>query len=1477
MSVDEDLKIIGFGEDEASVYEVLAIFGFRTAGQVEAYLNKSHSKITSILDKLEFNGFVKKLKTKNPEANLYFPIAPQIAFSANISKKLQNNLSTLNLRVIQQWQTTELAIDSKRKKLQQDIITKVNQLIETVSLQIEKQELKVNSFKTNEAIEIDTATKVVQENIKELMSTPLTQVVENVKNKKLALQTFQKEATENLTKAKATQMKVLETSTRKFKGDNSKFFDQFNQKLTKSADKAKLFTVKLKEKKQAELELAIKALNEQLETEAMKQVELIDTTHETQMNAYTQFVNHDGKKFDELISKAKNEMFQTKKVAKQQFVKVEEDTLQATTDVFLKFQESLNKNAKGLQQEMVSITKNMKQTCVETLSEMLDKTATDLENTQGILEKVMMDGQASLNAELKKLNKALNNSMRDKLTEVESKTMAFNRNLSKSTTKSVSQLSSNVTMLAKFIEDFLATTHLDLKEKLTGLEKTLRKQFTMVADKNANSVDKFNLERKDKIDRLEKQQKDCNSAHIEKLKVTLDLQKKNFEDALGNSHAKFTSKLSNEVIEFEENTSLVYEAQLSQLNEIDGKTGQLETETKRKQQEFATDLQTEAFKIKGEAFSSFSKNIEIAYFETQAEILELQEKSGKQLEEFGVSFKNSISDLADSIPGKIDELFINHNDKLQSFELQFSSFKIRMDGYLSELVDYLEKNPKAASKDKKQRETKINEIRLLYSDFARLVDGIEPFIQAEKESSQSYREEVVTQLNRTVQYEIQTVRDILASTGENFANLINDIDGNTNDSRMEFVGKFSTNMDSLLQSTVGSVTSLSEKFKKESLDVLEQIKQTINQKPGGSGNYAPLERQKNLDKRLIIAVKSYRDKVENNFSTTVKGFTEFFDQEREKSSKLIDTFESEFQGNLETEKDSIDNFTDQLKNMNSKLSKSANSATKESITGSIKEIKSVTTDKVKEIKVAVASNISTLKSETSKNLKKISTDSTKFGKDLTKMQDKTKVKLDSTIFKTQELLAANIGNLLESSESVITEAKNDLSSSKLTLEKQVEKPLSETVEDLNQLLKTFAKDSTTSKQKIRDLLGNIKVAATQNFDQLANYQSSIEATTEQAEKEKHQLLKNLSSKLKSSLLDIKAKLKIVVAEQTQSLNQLYSNEVEGASKQVNELSSKYVETMENLKLNSKKQTEERKVVIKNLLKDFNSTQQTTVLDSATPILNFLKHDFVLLNENLETLVQTIQRNQVEMNNSIDKNFQENATDLSKRVAKILDSYLNQAKAEIQTEVSGLAPKAKTFSEEAFEISEAGKLEVQNSINEIPNIITEALDAAGHTIKLLSEISKGVITRSIEPIEDTYIEATEEAIKAGLNGLLRRTKSKIDIVSPHLHWIDPSQFETFSRKTINIITDPTQHGPEDKAIIEKIRESGTPLILRRFDNARIGSRVGFNVILVSRDGEELMIAETFDADKVYGIITQNEKFVAHFSSILANFQSMPKMF
>jgi hypothetical protein len=226
----------------------------------------------------------------------------------------------------------------------------------------------------------------------------------------------------------------------------------------------------------------------------------------------------------------------------------------------------------------------------------------------------------------------------------------------------------------------------------------------------------------------------------------------------------------------------------------------------------------------------------------------------------------------------------------------------------------------------------------------------------------------------------------------------------------------------------------------------------------------------------------------------------------------------------------------------------------------------------------------------------------------------------------------------------------------------------------------------------------------------------------------------------------------------------------------------------------------------------------------------------------------------------------------------MDDAINELEGNSESVLENLKTTLTQISEEFKTTVESTSLEGKKSISEsiatIPQKIEDTLDEAAKSMVLLKEISEGSITLEAKYPELSYFDTSSEAILANLNAVLGRAKSSVTIVAPTISWLDEELIPKFTRITVRIITDLDQHLPEDTKLIDRFHESGVNVSLRKLDRNRY--RGNLDLIMATRDKEEVILAKLPTSSNPYAFVSQDEQFVDKFSELFVPFHTMPQV-
>ena len=1474
MSISDDLKAIGFDGLKASVYEVLVGFNFRTAGQISSYTQKELSQVQSALSELKNDGFVKEIKMKSNDSSIYIPVAPQIALSADISSKLSQKLSELSSKVSDQWKKAESQIQGKVNDLFQQNETSIFDLKTRMDGVTQDRLNSLDNIVSKESQGLNELTVKVQNLIKDEVIPPLKDVATDLSSSSQALlQTRDNMINEVNSSTEVHRKRVAEASDLAIQ-EIQDYINELALNVTaritvlnqgmaglKAPTTENLENLKLNLAKAADNLVALYiSETKEISKESIGQAV---TNIEKEEKIVSDSFNTMSKELDTSIKQLKeNEGIIKKKIS------------ESSIGVVDRSSKNLRVSVENLRKGLSTAVATTQDTSVKTLSSILDKTSKDIANAEAALTKSVNQGQLTLETELDTLVTSLNKGLNQKFGEVKSQNNNFKQSLSNASSASVNSVQTKLTEITSFITEFLNTTHTDLKEEFSSLQESVKSKLEEISATASEERNNTFEEAKKELTALNLESKKGLEKFSSDLKGVLEEIRTTLSNDLNESQETFDNSIESSVAEYQAASSEIISKQQEQINAIQEEANSLLSSAENSKRELVDELSKMLKEAKDTNLDRFNTSVRNSFDKVTRDARRLKDSSSVDFDGFKNTFRNNISGLMSKIPSQIEDLFTNHEDKLHNFDRSFTSFKSRVHKQLSDLLQYMEANPKVAGKKKPDQQAKIQEQRLLISDFQRLVKEIEPFIKTEIDDTEMTYEDVSKSLNKTVQFEIENVEGFMDKIKGDIVTIVDGGVNELNSSKDTFLKEFSDQAsDALFTATETIKKSLVTKFDDPLNSIINKANFVAKGTEGSDSENRVLKSQGVLIDQINSAIESLTSHLKDGYTKILSSIDEQINAGFEKSDHLKSDYMKLMQKLLEDQLKSIDMFALKMANSIKEVANSTNDNLGSSINNSTMKLEEIVKSKNQEVNQVVTASIEKLQSDTATQVEKINTFSTEFNSTLDSIKGHTSSQLGAMVNASKTSMKENTSKLVESLKKTTATSTTAIATSRKSLADKVGKPLKKVNTDVEGLVRNF--DASINKSK-NMLTKELETSLNTAFKPLQDVFKGIESSRTSSEtfvktlgKIKTRVEKNLSSIFDVSI----SKMSDHSTAHKAKVNETYTNEVKNLFGFIDQTFDLIEMQVSDLQTEVNGATEN---ALSNVsLQISNSVEQVRgdIVGAAQTVLDVLNTSSDKASSSLNSVVDKVNNASESFGTLIDTKFTTHSDKISERFAK----YVEDLKGELNLDNTQTFEKFKAasdkFNSDLKSVADAGMSEVEDTLNGIPAIITDTLDAAGKSINLLSTISKGA--SSIEPklIDSTYVESSKDAVIANLNGLIKRTKSKIEIVAPSISWLDDSEFDTFSRRNITIITDPSQHTDRDKMILKKIQDSGTPLTLKEFDPSRTSLRSGLNMIIVSRDNEEAMIAHPVDNPDPFGVVTQDEEFVMQFSTILANFRSM----
>ncbi|MDH5645495.1 MAG: hypothetical protein OEZ01_05780, partial [Candidatus Heimdallarchaeota archaeon] len=286
------------------------------------------------------------------------------------------------------------------------------------------------------------------------------------------------------------------------------------------------------------------------------------------------------------------------------------------------------------------------------------------------------------------------------------------------------------------------------------------------------------------------------------------------------------------------------------------------------------------------------------------------------------------------------------------------------------------------------------------------------------------------------------------------------------------------------------------------------------------------------------------------------------------------------------------------------------------------------------------------------------------------------------------------------------------------------------------------------------------------------------------------------------------------------------------------------------------------------------TVRSDILNPVNDIVSAVESENKEITGNLTSISTEFKEIESKLTELISSSSESFNSEIITQISTQLDTWKQQLTELNSTHKSKSNENHSLFKQNMNEVTNVGKSSISSELQSIPSVIEETLDQAAGSMSLLNELSSGAIKLEPNTIDLSYFDSSKEAIIANLNGLLSRTKSNVTIVAPTITWLDKKLIPSFARATVRIIVDPDLITKDDEAIINAFKEAGVSVSLRKLDRNRY--RRDIDMIMATRDREEVILAKKLDEKVPYAFVSQDEYFIEKFAELFGIFQTMPEL-
>lgn len=1476
MSIADDLKSIGFEDTQATVYQHLVGFGFRTAGQILAYTDEmSLDDIQTALRQLEEKGFLKRVDGKTPEGNVYIPVAPSIALSADISQKLSSKLQNLNKKVIEQWNDTQNKIDgnlqeflkenekslsnyfSKSDKRAKENITDLNTLRE-----------KQTQLTTNVGEEVQVALK--QDVVPTVNSTAEQLIV----------------AAEQVVTTKDEAISSLTTATEKHNTavtEASKLavteIQEFTQELGMSVKGRVMAATQSMASVRTPTDESLENLNVQIAESITQHAEVYHTKiaglSQQHITDAEQAFSNEEKGLATIVTDTSASVQGSIDEIETATAAAEKSAVDSSTNLLKKIGNTLQQNATTLKKGLDKAVSTTQKTSVEGLSQILDKTATDLTTAESSLTNTLQTGQNNLKGKLSDLSTELSGNLDAKFSQVVENNNSFKDNLSGDTNESVDHIVAELDTLYEFIKDFLKDTQTKLAGDLSDLDNSLNEKLTSILEDAADEREQALTISKTKVQEISSDAENKIDNFNTKLGEFLEEIKNKLSTRISNSQDQFNSTIEASVDLHKQQASQILKKQQEQIEEINKEAVNLTELAENRKEKFVNEFDTILKDAKDANLDQFTTNANNSIDRAEREVNNLKESSTTTFDKFFNKFEENVRGLKDDIPERLESLLTNHADRLQDFNREFISFKTKTSAHLNSLLRWMEENPKRVAKKSDEQQRVIEEHKRLISDFTRLSSKLEPFLKNEMEDTEQTQNEVLDDLNRTILKEINQIEKQINSMKDELNGISDSIITNLKNYQKQYVTEISTQTVEVISRAEEKISSGLTSLLLEPLnDIVSKAKHLATGTEAMGEENRVIASQNQLLEAINDSVAMLAESLKEAYTNTLNAITEEITNANTESRQLSE-------GNLQNINDSLDlqlktitEFSNKMGSVMDDVTASTQNQLKEAIKVSNANVGDIVTAKSEEIGNLVATESNKLKEDTKERLNNISDKFTAFNDELISSKEQTTEELNSTVSTAQTDLDDTVKEMIGALNNIVNNAKTALQTSRTSLAEEVGTPLKGITADVSKLVTQFQKEiekhtKTINKQIAKTYKNSLLQVANvvQQGKEIQTAAAQFQTNTLSIKQSVVAQLQNLYTTVTSALNEETESYQTATLSEFAANVALLTQYVESTfmlvETQLSELEVEVGDATERAMLNSESHVQNS---VEQIRKD--------IVGATDKVTAVLETSSTTANDALRNIADALTEKTAEYETFIDKTVSTQIKGVNNAYSEAVTALQNSIEDQKKQYSENIKNINTDFTEKLVETNNSGKETITESLENIPTIVEETLAAAGKSMKLLNSISKGAATIQPKFAETSYIDASKDAIIANLNGVISRAKSKIDIITPTVRWFDPDLAATYRRIQITIVTDPEMHNDKDAEIIKKLKDSGTQIKLKKLDKSRHQFRAGLDMILVSRDTEEAMMSLPVENKEPYGFVTQNDEFVNQINYLVGNFQVMP---
>lgn len=1476
MSLADDLQTLGFSDIEAKTYEILVAFGFRTPGQVAAYLEgASLDQVRSALNNLEGKGYVKSIATRGEESRIYIPEAPKIVLGADVSDRLAKRLGEIGNKVNEIWKQGESQLIKFKDEFQKSKLDATEQFVDQITEFTATEKQAFDELAEKEKESMDEISANLAKNVKNAVIPPIEKVADKLNEESSLILSSKDQALSKIDEMVTEHHGKLDLVTNEVKTEIVDYANELGMSVSARVTVVDQAIGQMAEQNKSTIEerrVTGTTQLEELSNSIDKSLETFSTEHLTTMD-------ESYRSNQELIKSKLEEtnavIDQSTKAIKDGMAQAEKEAIKVTQDAVQSVQGAVQKEVESIRTGLIKAIEDTQKSAVDGLTKILDQTKSELSNAHGTIENSLNQNKSTLDKDLDALNLQMEENLKEKFEEVQQNNISFKDQLSEASLNSVEHITKELTALQVFISQFLVDTKEELKAALDQINTDIDSTLGSIESESTAQREGFVNSAKTKAEQLSKTAEDRLQNFHDQITEFLNSLKNELIQSLNTDINQFEQSIAENFTSFEEKRKTFLSTQEELLTQFNNEAEKLQIDANSSKDKLVSSFSSTLRDVRDKSLGKFKEisSTSLTTFSNDMESLKMRSK--EDIGKFKADFELNIVTIREELPQEIERMFSDHQDKLVNLQREFELYKSKSEKLLKELEEALENNTKGMFGKKDFVIQKLEEHRRMRADYEKMSNNLETLLVRATRDTESTQEEVLTSLGKTVQDEVEKVENLVNSQTSRIESAIGALSESVQQSHSSFLTNVTSTSEELLN-------EMEDKVKNElSLSFTGPLSSLIG-KAQFLATGVDANSQENVivrtQQELIDALKADYETLLSKTKEDIGHLTSKVETRVATSINETKEIKEEFlKTNLENINQQFEVMDSFSENMGDALSDVISKTKDELRTKSdqtINKLDETVKTRLEEIETGVQAETNNLKEDTNKRLEEISAKFDDFNSVLDQIREDTNAKLSDTLKGAKTVQEENLTTTLKVLADSFNKAEGAIDTSAKSMEENVNKPLLAIRKSAETLDKQFAtvtkKEADKAAKNVQSIfkqpLSNAEAVIKASSETLAEFASFVDKI-EEIRIQLNSTLKNNLETLKSTVgqfnSEVKSKLLNDFSSQIDELISFVdgtfafvNSQVMDLQTEVNGAVSNVKGTTENLVLNA---IEQVKNDVSNAAKILQSKIVEVAEQNATELKTYEDH---LRNEikSYENIVDdSLGKDMGAMNDRYKSHIEEvkglidQSSEKLKKAVKDFESTLNE---KIESEIH------------------KDRSAISETISNIPAIISETLDAAGKAINLLRQIAEGAQAFDPKMVETTYIDATKEALISDLNALIMRTKSNLTIVTPTIDWIDSRVWEEYGRKSVTIITDPTAHGPKDQEVMEKMRQSDNNIQFRKYQPKGFGAE-SLKMIIATRDGEEVLIGLPVNNKDVYGMVTQDPIFVEELGTLVSTYRAMPR--